>query len=405
MYFEYIVNIKNNNMIEIDIREINSSFLQLFLPKGNSITMSDEILELVIKSGMQKIMFLYDHTENGILITIPISKNVTDIEVKYKIPYCVEIGRRNKKIVKVTNEYIYASLNYVLFVPIDLCEQDECNLDIIWPEEWKGTIRYLNRIYKYDDIFNSIILGGKNVNTYDFENIHIAALLSDKNMPFKMVYNSIKYLENTLNIFINKEDEIFANIICDTSIHGGISTGFSFLAENDKFVISHELVHIWIGNIIKFDIESSWIKEGITEYLSQKMLYKIGEMHTKEYFSYVEEKYSSVSKKRMKYNLIEVSPISFGSLYSLEKYNIVYNAGMLVTIIVDASLRENGFSIEQILHMIYKERKIINTEIYLNYILGHVKLEKYNEIENIISGKKVFPEWKVFDNLLRNYVL
>ena len=406
MQFEYCIDLKHKGKVSIDIKEINCSFIQLFLQNDNIRYTNEISLGLIVKEAKYTINHLLENIDEGILITIPVGDGVREINIEYKIPQYVEIGARSKKIVKLANDCFYGCLRYILFEPIE-AEVDKYKLYVMWPQNWCGVKDCWNNVDELGDILNTVIVGGKNIEVYKYDNIYISMSQREDNQQPRLIniYNGIKYLEKILKIPLNRKKNIFINVLEDKEIHGGISVGYSILSEMDMYILFHELVHIWIGNIIKFGKKSNWIKEGMAEYLSIKVLYNMGVIDGKSICGYFKERFDVIDVKGRCYNLVDNSSRLIKGSYLLDVYSIVYNVGMMVAMYVDACLIKSGKCIEEIIHTLYENKRIVETETYLGVIEKNISREKFEEIKCMIYGEVSIPEWTVLKKCLRKYVL
>lgn len=100
----------------------------------------------------------------------------------------------------------------------------------------------------------------------------------------QIVFRYLQYLNRKISIKnIFKESFFSINIVNDRNIHGGLCTDKGIIVENDIHLIFHELTHIWIGNMVKFSVDSEWIKEGLIEYYSIKAHKDLYNHNSKQY--------------------------------------------------------------------------------------------------------------------------
>lgn len=392
MRLDYKVIIDAKCSIQLCICEAEASFIQLFLDTCMQRNLDLKTLDISLQKKGIDIFYVADCVEDGVLLTIPNVGN--DIVLQYVINDKVEVGSRGKVVVKNEKGFFFAWFRYIFFLPVEDVNECEINIDFVWKNGWVGNKR--NYSCNLQEIFGLFVVAGENIKEYNCRD-PFARLFIDNticNMSVEKVFEAMHYIAKYSKISIPSNAVITCAILRDNDIHGGMAQEYSFISEPDLLIVFHEIVHIWLGNIIKVCSECTWLKEGLAEYLSIKLHHILGVSDKYSIMNLIEKKYHCIEEinEYMRFDLSEFSKLRTETHYEIGVYNVVYQGGMLLCMLLDYYLLQKGNRIEELITKLYYQNVEIDMVAFENVINALIDEDKCEEINNIINGKQRLPD-------------
>lgn len=391
MLLDYKVIIDTKCSIQVCICETKASFVQLFLGTCMQQELDLKTLDISLQKNGIDIFYVADCMEDGVLLTIPNVGN--DIVLRYVINNKVEVGSRGKVVVKKGKEYFFAWFRYIFFLPLEDIDKCEIHIDFVWKNGWVGNKK--NFYCNLQEILELFVVAGENIKEYKCRDPFVRLFIDNTicNMRAEKVFEAIHYIAKYSQISIPSNAVITCAILKDNDIHGGIAQGYSFISEPDFLIVFHEIVHIWLGNIIKVCDECTWLKEGAAEYISVKLHYLLGISDKYSIMNIIKKKYHCIEKMNecMRFDLIKSSKERTEIHYEIGVYNVVYQGGMLLCMLLDYYLLQQGNRIEELITKLYYQNVEIDMVAVGNVINELFDKDKCEEINNIVNGKQRLP--------------
>lgn len=371
----------HENDVEIVIRIQNEKHRVIELYKERIQDESDNFIadEVVLSDG-KEINHYKMSTEYNIDIVIP-SYNKRNIEIKYSLPKESYIGQRGKCISRFSKDYFYLFSETHLFFLKDIVMP--CVL-IIHGEKYEKVFQFASS----EEIKGICLAGGKNAEEERKENVWVSMInkpsLNMKSLDVIELFNTIERMMG----MVPYGKQIRINIIRDSIIHGGFSGNYSLISEDKKEVLFHELLHIWIGNEINFSDDSDPYKEGLTEYISLKLLYSLGYLPAEEIKKTFGDKYNCYLKSGG--SISETFLADKKMSYDMDCCTSIYDGMPCYFLLIEIELNTLGFSIYSLIERLKEIKEVQRDRIVT--ILRELTEEEENIYNRINEKTHLKPE-------------
>ncbi|GFR26338.1 hypothetical protein TNCT_702221 [Trichonephila clavata] len=151
--------------------------------------------------------------------------------------------------------------------------------------------------------------------------------------------------------------------------------------KNYTIVISHELMHRYIGHIIeqdndkKIEIMYKWFFEGFTEFYGAKALIDAKLINTDEYLKIVNitlQKYFNSPINKISFEKMDEKHLLSNNINMIT----YYQKGFILAMIIDEKLRERKYNLLNIVNKIISETTLkqvdFNTDLFTSYLREHL---------------------------------
>jgi len=317
----------------------------------------------------------------------------------------------------VTNDGIYGT-GYTFFIVPDIGEELPCEVTFDLPQGWNSSTPWnavsLNKYVTSttDDLLNNCFMLGthfsEKIRVGDFEVLlaHGRDLRNNNNL-FKRV------LEKSINQYwkIFGEARILKYLIVVNS--GSFTDGDAFNNSFDQVIsgevnedgiiswgniLAHETFHLWNGISMNSSDQVEWFKEGVTEYMSVKSLYKTGLINQPLFLKKMESFHSRYWLGRN----ITSRGVTIRDAGKDKGRNVflVYGGGCLMAFLMDveiASATNSKKGIEDLLKLMFHDFGMTGKKYTYDDIFKYMDLVAGKSIsENII---KYIEEDLLFDSV------
>ena len=135
-------------------------------------------------------------------------------------------------------------------------------------------------------------------------------------------------------------------------------------------ILAHELLHLWNGMAVQWNVTEEWWKEGATDYLSRRIQRAAGDLDDQQFLDIAATQF-----RYYRADSIRMSIRDAGA-HKQQEGTLVYNGGFLATWLVDLSLdRETGSraSLESIMSRIYMKYRGTGRVIGLPELMSELR--------------------------------
>lgn len=387
-------------------------------------------------------------------ITIKHPKNLKTINLEYIIRQDTDGELTTEKTYRpiIQKEYFHVFSHGLFMIPLNYTndKEEQFDIKILWknfPKKFNlqnsfGTNEHVQNLKNLtqDEFTQSVFIGG-DYRTYKL-NINENRVAFSTRGDWKVFKDStmIDILKSTItaqrNFWEDHSQPYFSVNLTPTiqergsSFQGtGLTNSFNCSASNNNdlwveglvYLFNHELLHNWIGHLIKNDNEEEqyWFSEGFTEYYTNKNISKYSIYNLDE--SYFIDKINETIR------LLYVSPIkdapnreiNYDNFWSDREYEkLPYRRGALFAFYLDNKIKKdsNGkLSLDNLMLAIKEDAITLKQKITHNYFIAkandflnddiepffnkHIENGELFILENMFSdfGFDYEPKCKVFD--------
>ncbi len=117
-------------------------------------------------------------------------------------------------------------------------------------------------------------------------------------------------------------------------------------------VVAHELVHLWNGHVLRYDVTEEWVKEGLTDYLSRLVQFRAGHLTEEQFFAAIVRGYPWYLAKVGEASLREAGP------RKQELGVLLYDGGLYASLAIDIEIRrltEGRVGLADVIGKLYRE--------------------------------------------------
>lgn len=175
--------------------------------------------------------------------------------------------------------------------------------------------------------------------------------------------------------------------------------------------LAHEGHHIWFMDAFNLNENVYWWSEGMTEYISQKAVYKLGIISSEEFQRDLMQKFIKYNGLSIK-NEVNLVQASLASDPSDEESSLQYDKGALVAYLLDQKLQAQDQNIEIFLTDFYQTyaltQKPLNNQELINYIDSYLGDSSFTE--EYVLGTKQLPlsefdfGWRYYWGTIERYL-
>lgn len=325
--------------------EIKQSFVmprkQLYLRLPDSYLRQEHLYDRIKGLEVQSPARLLASKDSKILLVLEAPVGET-IHLRYQfIPYDVSPGAKQKESFSapiIRSDYFQFVASMLMVHPLALALAPSFKVELTWsvPSDFKifnsfGAEQSKQSIVTdFDKVRDAFFVAGKNIRVHKTlvhnQPVFITFEGSWKNISDTAFINTVKSLLETQRSAFNDDNfpYFFVNFLAQDLDCSGTSMKFAGTAHPNSFraifpggrgcvlapemrqLISHELMHMWIGKKIRIGeerghIDGKWFTEGFTDYFGRLLAYRAGVLSEDEFFSSLNrqlEKYFISPEKR-----------------------------------------------------------------------------------------------------------
>jgi hypothetical protein len=160
--------------------------------------------------------------------------------------------------------------------------------------------------------------------------------------------------------------------------------------------LAHEGHHIWFTDAFALDENVYWWSEGLTSYINQKAVYKLGVISEEEFRQNLMRKYIKYDGLHIK-DRVNLVQASLAMDPSEEESSLQYDKGALVFYLLDRKLRAQGKSLESFLTDFYQtyalSQKPLNNQELIRYFDNYLGDSSFTEAYVLGTGQLPLSEF------------